>query len=209
MSVRIRLAAPDKLPEAQPDEHLATNEADAGSSPAGKASSSGCRGACPSPPALEAGDRWLESTRPDQSSPPARIYARAEDIGSFALKTQMPISPLAGQPCVETTLQAADTSPAKREVAGSNPAAPTNRRVAQRIERLRSAAEHLLGSTQGIAVPRPTLQGADTSGLVGSNPTSGLDRRKSAADVSLGLGTAFRARREDEDSSDERRIPCA
>ena len=26
----------------------------------------GCRGAWPSPPALEAGDRWFESTRPDQ-----------------------------------------------------------------------------------------------------------------------------------------------
>ena len=38
----------------------------AGSTPAGKTILSGCRGVCPSPPALEAGDRWLESTRPDQ-----------------------------------------------------------------------------------------------------------------------------------------------
>src|SRR5262249_52825782 len=78
-------------------------------------------------------------------------HARAEDIGCFA--TQMPMSTLAGQPCVETTLQAADTSPSKREVAGSNPAAPTNRRVAQRIERLRLCCPSLARLHSGYRGP--------------------------------------------------------
>lgn len=57
------------LPVAQPDEHRATNAEDAGSTPAGKANSSGCRGAQSSPPALEAGERWCESNHPDHSMP--------------------------------------------------------------------------------------------------------------------------------------------
>jgi hypothetical protein len=43
-----------------------TNPGGGGSSPPVRANSSGCRGAWPSLPALEAGDRWFESTRPDQ-----------------------------------------------------------------------------------------------------------------------------------------------
>jgi hypothetical protein len=43
-----------------------TNPGGGGSSPPVRANSSGCRGAWPSLPALEAGDRWFESTHPDQ-----------------------------------------------------------------------------------------------------------------------------------------------
>ena len=43
-----------------------TNPGGGGSSPPVRASSSACRGAWPSLPALEAGDRWFESTHPDQ-----------------------------------------------------------------------------------------------------------------------------------------------
>jgi Lecithin retinol acyltransferase len=42
------------------------NWARGGSSPPVRANSSGCRGAWPSLPTLEAGDRWFESTHPDQ-----------------------------------------------------------------------------------------------------------------------------------------------